>query len=334
MRKPIAVCISDIHFSLSTLELATISLQAAIDKAKELHVSLIIAGDLLNDKAIIRGEVANRLIDIFESARVAAPTKPFIIVGNHDLINEKGVEHSLNFLRPYAHIVEEPLIYGPEDLILVPYMSNVFDLNKVMAIGINSIRRKPSIMIMHQGFQGAHLGDYVQDKTSINPDSVKKFNVISGHYHRHQTLGTVTYIGSPYTMSFGEANDGPKGFLVLYDDGSYTREILNLRKHVILEVQHDTHIGPIPGINSDDLLWLKVRGPESELKKLNKNQIGNVLLGHSDFKLDLIPTDSEPLKVDNLEEKTHGEVLDELVDFMEETDDQKTYLKKIWRTLV
>jgi DNA repair exonuclease SbcCD nuclease subunit len=183
------------------------------------------------------------------------------------------------------------------------------------------------------------MGDYIQDKTSIDPELVKDFTVISGHYHRHQTIGTVTYIGSPFTMSFGEANDGLKGFLILNSDGTYTREILNLRKHIKLELTVDelriwlnSSMYDTCKYDSSDLVWLKVSGPYSEIQHLNKQQIAN-RLGLVSFKLDLIPTDSKPtdIQVENL---SSSEVFDTLIDNTSESDEQKTNLKAIWRELI
>jgi hypothetical protein len=59
MSKPVAVLISDVHFNLSTLELASSAMKMAQNRAVELNVPLVVAGDLTDHKAIIRGEVAD-----------------------------------------------------------------------------------------------------------------------------------------------------------------------------------------------------------------------------------------------------------------------------------
>lgn len=328
MSKPIAICISDIHFNLNTLPLASQALKSALSKAESLQVPLIIAGDLHDTKAILRAEVMNELIQILSPAKV----KVFILRGNHDQLHEKSEEHGLNYLKPYANIIDkfsEYLILP--NLLLIPYQNDSDRLKEF-------ILRTPkdSTLIMHQGFLGAAMGDYIQDKTSIDPELVKDFTVISGHYHRHQTIGTVTYIGSPFTMSFGEANDGPKGFLILNSDGSFTREILNLRRHIKIEltvgeinslVYDGSRKGPV-----EDLIWFKVSGPYSELQKIKKQDIAE-RLGLENFKLDLIPSDSAPTTID-AENLTSEQVFDTLIDGTPESDEQKIYLKGLWREIV
>lgn len=336
MSKPIAVLTSDIHFNLNTLPLASQALKAALSKAEELQVPLVIAGDLHDTKAIIRAEVMNALIEILEPANIDV----FILRGNHDQLHEKSEEHGLNYLKPYATIIDSVswLSRLPE-VVFFPYMSNAeflkTCLSGVMDMPRNEYVGTKPLLIMHQGFLGAAMGDYIQDKTSIAPEVVKDFTVISGHYHKHQTIGTVTYIGSPFTMSFGEANDGPKGFLILNSDGTFTREILNLRRHIKIETDLDNlyltkHVDNHPEF--DDLVWIKVSGSYSQLQKLDKQEIAARLMIQN-FKLDLIPIDSKPtdIQVENL---SSGEVFDKLIDNTSESDEQKIKLKATWKELI
>lgn len=284
MSKPLFVAISDIHFNINNLQLASKSLQVALSKAEELNIPLVIAGDLNDTKAIIRAEVANAIISILENSKIWV----IILEGNHDKVNEKSSEHSLNYLRPYATILDEPETLALDGgwngwVTFIPYMT---DTSNFSLSGQNS-----NIVVMHQGFRGAFMGDYIQDKSSMSTDIVKDYTVISGHYHRHQTLGTVTYIGSPYTITYGEANDGPKGFLIVNEDGTFTREILNLRKHIILERNLLNRFDRVPNYNPGDLVRIKLRGTRKALSAVDKHELGQKLFGHSNFSLDLISED-------------------------------------------
>lgn len=321
MSKPVAVVISDIHFSVANLEIASQALKAAITKAKDLDVPLIIAGDLQDTKAVIRAEVANRLIDLISDTIVNF----YVIVGNHDLVNEKGTTNALEYLRPYVNIINAPNCDAISGVQMIPYYSDADALKSYLKTVPTG-----STLIMHQGFLGAAMGDYIQDKTSISPELVKDYTVISGHYHRHQTLGTVTYIGSPYTVTFGEANDGPKGFLVLNQDGTFTREILNLRKHVVVNITLNAPYN-LPQINQDDLVWVKVSGPASELQKINKKDLG-AKLGLTSYRLELLPTqvDTKPEVCQHIKPE---ELLDALIDNLAESDKFKSSIKALWKEI-
>lgn len=337
MGKPVAVLISDIHFTVQTLEIATESLLMAINKAMELKVSLVIAGDLLDSKAIIRAECLNRLIDIFNE-RGEDLRGIYVLPGNHDKVNEKSLDHSLSFL-PTCFLIDHPrkADWGSYIGYMLPYFNDSADL-------LNALKTIPlgSRIIMHQGVQTAHMGHYVQDKTSLPPEAFADYRVISGHYHRRQDIkcgrprknavGLFSYIGNPYTLSFGEANDGPKGFQILKDDGLLEFVPTNLRKHVIIERDISSLDTPIEGVNPEDLVWFKLTGTKSQLAKIKKKDISQ-LLNRDNFKLDLIATESEKVLTSRVNKNNH-ELLDDLIEKLDDSTEHKNYLKQLWREIL
>lgn len=324
--KPLAVVISDIHYSLSTYKIADIAFRAAIDKAAELDVPLIDCGDLTNDKALLRAEVVNTLLATMKYAQ-SKEVDVYLIIGNHSLINEKSKEHALNFLIPYAIIIDETR-YKSKRFAFIPYQHNPNDFYEA----INTFP-KGSIVYAHQGTIGGQLGDYIKDSSAIDPLKVKEYRLFLGHYHKHYELENTVSIGNPYTLTFGEAGDGDKGFLIVYEDGSYTREVLNIRRHRILDLNASglKLVGTLP-VLPNDLLWVKLRGTYSELKSFSKAQIGKIL-GVQSFKLDKIYEDLVELSAP-AENRTAEELLDALIDQSNDTDASKTYLKELWRNLL
>lgn len=334
-RTPVAVLISDIHYSLPTLALADAAMRQAIAKANELNIPLIVAGDLHDTKANIRAECVSALLITYSLAEV--PT--YTLVGNHDLINEKSEDNALEFLRNNTKLIRHPQYWKESyDIFLVPYQSTPqrikSELDKMQDVTI----------IMHQGIEGSDQGHYIQDPTAIPQDWVKDFRVISGHYHRRQDIktgrpqkgcvGVFSYIGNPYTLNYGEANDPPKGFQILMDDGTLEFVPTNLRKHVVLEMTMNdlSFTTTTPEINPDDLVWLKIKGPREELAKLDRETIVTLLDIRAKLKLDLIPNDSTP-DVESLpKDLPQGELLDKLIDSIpSDTDDRKERLKSLWR---
>lgn len=332
MKKPLLVVTGDVHFTINSLELASKALIQAFDLANELQIPLVINGDLTDGKSIIRGEVANRLIDIFK--RYQSHVKCFVSSGNHDLLSEKDdTVTAINFLSPYCDGVLTSPLRLTDQIGIIPYRNtNERFLEAVSEFDVNTI------LLVHQGLSGASMGDYSFDKSSVSPESLEGRRIIASHYHRKQDIdltggGLWSYIGSPYSITAGEATDGPKGIAVLYSDGSLEHIPTNLRKHVTIEIDYTEVTNPIPNLNSDDLLWLKVQGPHSELEKLSKRDIGMQHLGHSNFKFDKLPNDSTiaKSKVENLSDE---QTLDFIVDSSEETKEQQTYLKNLWREIL
>jgi DNA repair exonuclease SbcCD nuclease subunit len=330
MSKPLFVAISDIHFNINNLDIAVKALSAAFDTASELNIPLVIAGDLHDTKAIIRGEVANTLLSM---SSYYSEVTTYILTGNHDLLNEKNDETSgLIYLHgDGTTLIDSPQLIDDIGVFAIPYQNT----NQRFQDAIQSAPIG-SIVVCHQGIKGAFMGDYQQDKTSVTPEITKDFKVISGHYHRHQTIGTVTYIGSPFTHTFGEANDGPKGYLIVKDDGSYEQVVLKLRKHVILELDGVTELTTqlVSQIAPDDLVWVKIKDKKSTLNKVKKSIVAT-WLGMENFKLDLIATDEVimPQKAQIIT-LTPGQIMDKFIDAMDIEVEHSKYLKTTWRGLL
>lgn len=338
--KPYFVAISDIHFNVKNLALSTTALTQAMQFAKDLEVPLVVAGDLHDTKAIIRAEVANVLLDMFKDFNQY--NDAFILVGNHDLVNEKGTAHGLNYLRQHAIIMENWGIHAQLDKVLfIPYQSDPAAY-KSACRALDRFNTPYNMIVCHQGFAGANMGDYIQDKSAVGCEFAQ-VPTISGHYHKHQTLGNVTYIGNPYTMSFGEANDGPKGFLVVNEDGSFKHIPITLRKHLKInlktcqqEIDGHTAYGveyphPNVAIGAHDLVWIQLHGNKSSLDKISKKDFLYYVV-HSNFKLDKIPTDAEELVT--TKPLTDHETLDALIDNLSEPATFKQKLKTMWRGLL
>ena len=81
MANPRAVLISDVHYNLQTLPLADAAMRQAIQKANELQVPLIVAGDLHDTKANLRGECINAMLETFNTCEQDI----YFLIGNHDL---------------------------------------------------------------------------------------------------------------------------------------------------------------------------------------------------------------------------------------------------------
>jgi DNA repair exonuclease SbcCD nuclease subunit len=325
--KPIAVLTSDVHYNVQTLPLADAAMRQAIAKANSLNVPLIVAGDLHDTKANLRAECINAIQETFASADI----QPYVLRGNHDSVNEKSIEHALNFLAGLAVIVDIPQFHPTLNLNLIPYQYDPLVFKTLVSHG--------TINIVHQGITGSHSGEYIQDKSAITRQDVAGFRVISGHYHTRQTIDLPNgskwdYIGNPYTLNYGEANDPEKGFQILMDDGSLEFVPTNLRKHIVLEQSVYDVEGPNKSFSDKDLVWVKLSGTKEELISYNKGKVSRQFGISQPFRLDLISTDTETQVPDNKQNMTQGELLDSLIDSLTNTsDDVKGRLKNKWKDL-
>lgn len=333
--KPIvAVIINDIHYDLPTLEPADASLNQAINKANELNVNLIIAGDLHNTKANLRAECINRMMITFRRC----VSNIYLSIGNHDRINEKSPEHALKFLSGYSEIISKPYHFGNK-IHIIPYYHDPEELRAYL-----KTLPKHATLIMHQGIVGSNSGEYIQDKSAITKDDVAGFRVISGHYHARQDIelpdgGLWTYTGNPYTLNFGEANDPPKGFHILMDDGSLEFVPTNLRKHVVIELDDNGEsFAPMtdyPEPLKNDIVKVKVYGSKANISSVTKADVSVYLNECADCKLELIPTETETQAPEAKQNLSQAEILDSMIDSLTNTEDKtKVRLKQLWKDLV
>lgn len=344
MSKPIAVLITDIHFTLATLERAAAAFLKAQFKAKILNVPLVVLGDTLDAKRIIAAECANKLIELL-SVKDAPDT--IFLVGNHDKINEKSEDHALNFLKPLATVIDAPKTgrLSGTKVLLMPYQH---DTNVIKNILSEEVFFPPSLILMHQGVMGSEAGHYIQDKSACPKEWFEDFRVISGHYHKKQDikcgrprkggLGLFSYLGNPYTLNFGEARDGEKGYHILNSDGSLELVSLDLPKHVVFELTADWLgqkglVTPGAFAKEQDFLWIKVHGTSEQLASLTRTSIAESLfLQGRSFKLDLVKAEAKADIDIKSTSQDKSVILDKLIDSLTNVDDkQKKRLKATWR---
>lgn len=336
MSKPIAVIAGDIHYNLNNLAVADKGTRMAIDKANELGIPFIANGDTWDQKANLRAECVNAMIETFKTAIIP----PYINIGNHCKIHAKSIDHSLNFLRPYAHVIDEPTYVKELQSHIIPYQDDPAKLKKYLASLPAGSR-----LIAHQGVTGSNMGDYILDHSAINKEVLASFRTILSHYHQRQDIecgplsdnnvGLATYIGSLYTTSFGEAQDLPKGFQVLYDDGSLEFIPTNLRKHRIIEIDLNSPNAKASMGRVDDILWFKIKGTQEQLAKFNKQSFKEQNPHFANFKLELILDEQASDKTVEPVSQTKGQVLDGLIDSLTNTTViQKQRLKTLWKGFV
>jgi len=332
--RPVAVLVADVHYNIHTLPVADAAMRQAIAKANELDVPLIVAGDLHDTKANLRGECVNAMLETFKQCANEA----YVLVGNHDRLNEKAPEHSLKFLRPPVHLIERTTHIGHQTL-LMPYYHDLTALRK--ALSYHRDDGTVSTLIMHQGIQGSNSGEYYNDKTALTFKDVENFRVISGHYHARQDIdtgkgNTFSYIGNLYTLNFGESRDPQKGFQILMDDGTLEFVPTNLRRHIVIGVTINDKgdlIADKRTTNPDDLVWVKVAGNAARIAEWGKEAIGRALFLPGPFRYEATPDAAQAEVSESTKGLSQVDILDRMIDALEVSTQQKEDLKSLWKDL-
>jgi DNA repair exonuclease SbcCD nuclease subunit len=144
-----------------------------------------------------------RLNDTFE--------KLYFILGNHDLFyKDKREINSIEFMRLFPNIVpvRERLTEG--DVTIMPWLIGdewkdvkniksryVFGHLELPLFYMNAMVQMPD----HGQLQGDHF--------------VNQEYVFSGHFHKRQSKGNITYIGNAFPHNYADASDDDRGMMIL-----------------------------------------------------------------------------------------------------------------------
>lgn len=150
--------------------------------------------------------------------------KSWLLVGNHDTYYKNTNEvNSLNLLlKQYSNIVQihnaSEVMFDDVSMLMVPWIAPDNQVSIVESIKSS----RSHICLGHFELNGFEMYKGTVCNTGMDADIFDKFDVVlSGHFHTKSKRGNITYVGTPYEMTWSDFND-PKGFHILDTD---TREL-------------------------------------------------------------------------------------------------------------
>ena len=241
---------------------------------------LFILGDLTHEKDGHSAKLVNRVVE-----EMMALTDFFahiwILKGNHDFVDPR--EPFFGFLDELRriHFVVGPRRY--REFMLLPYSKRPRkEWKKLDFFGTDYV-------FTHQTFNGALAsnGQQLEGLSSKFFDPMTDARVISGDIHVPQDVGSVTYVGSPHPVNFGDGFE-PR---VLYFDGS---KLQSVRRSTIAKskvtIDHPTELYD-EGISSGDQVKviLQLRRRDFSAWREHKAEIAEILaeLGAENFGIEL-----------------------------------------------
>ena len=137
--------------------------------------------------------------------------KVYVILGNHDeFYKDKREIHSLEFARlfPNIELVNETLTEG--DVTIMPWLvgDEWRNVSKIKSRYIFGHLELPLFM-MNAMVQMPDHGQLQADHF-INQEYV-----FSGHFHKRQSKGSITYIGNCFPHNYADAGDDDRGMMML-----------------------------------------------------------------------------------------------------------------------
>jgi DNA repair exonuclease SbcCD nuclease subunit len=221
----VILVIGDPHFKKTNIPECHELIKQVINVVKSKKPDfVVIMGDLLDTHNIIDVTPLNLLYKFIKE--LAALVETFILVGNHDMKNNKQFltsEHSLNTFKDISnvHVCDFPLVYPFGNGVSALFCPYVFPgrfeeaLAKVVP-KVNDVFNWGNIGVIfaHQEFRGCSYGSSTsRSSTTGDVWYDDRPLVISGHIHERQKLSNIHYVGSALQHDFGDVSDK---FLTLY----------------------------------------------------------------------------------------------------------------------
>lgn len=208
---------ADLHLKPETAETVMEVLDVFLEQAMELQVQTgVLLGDIYDVRYTVPIALQNRFLDWMEQA-CDTFNEVLILPGNHDQDDLRG-RHALEVFGELARVMTDPV--WNEHGLWLPYRRNHAELVEF----IQTQPRPdacPNVAWLHHGVQGAIMNNHVVagELDGLHPDVFDTFDtVFAGHWHRHQEVRNVVYVGSPWQTRADEAGQ-EKGFVWLDDDG-------------------------------------------------------------------------------------------------------------------
>jgi DNA repair exonuclease SbcCD nuclease subunit len=111
-------------------------------------------------------------------------------------------------------------------------------------------------------------GNGYLSESGLDLKDLKKFKkVISGHYHKYQVKNNLTYIGTPFSHSFGESNQDK--FIGIFDMDTYEMELIRtpFASHITVNINCDDPNPSMEGYCDDDYVRVIFSGTQDNIAK-------------------------------------------------------------------
>lgn len=181
-----------------------------INIAEDLGNPVVVLGDFLHNKSIIRGKVQNYLYKRVKKS----PLHWIFLVGNHEWFNLQCEDHSLQTLKELENVTIVDKLLVVDDTAYLPYLPP-----DRMLKALKEIPKGVKYLFCHADVVGFDYGNGILSQEGLKVKDLKRFElVISGHYHAYQEKKPLIYLGTPFSHTFGETDQDK--FIGVFEEGN------------------------------------------------------------------------------------------------------------------
>jgi metallophosphoesterase superfamily enzyme len=189
--------------------------------------TVVQVGDFLNNRKTVDVRVMDRILNELLPALDEFDLDLFLLAGNHNIYYRDSNDiHNLNFMEHHSRVtvIKE---WGEANGILYLGWLNKNNTDELMKVVANSKAKycfghlELAEFPMYKGIPAVHGQD---------GNLFSKFEkVITGHYHTVSNIGNITYVGSPYHLTWADYPDGVERGWFTFDTESGKLELVKNR---------------------------------------------------------------------------------------------------------
>ena len=210
---------ADLHLKPETADTVFAVLEEFSAQAQQRGVlTLILLGDVYDVRYTVPIELQNRFLD-WVTEQEDLGLHVIILPGNHDQDDTSGRNALEVFARDARVWVMNEPAWNDAGLWL-PFRKDPAELATFIQENPRP-ESSPNIAWLHHGIVGALMNDHVVagEFDGLHPSVFSSFDtVFCGHWHRHQEIQNIVYVGSPWQTRADEAGQ-EKGFVWIDDEG-------------------------------------------------------------------------------------------------------------------
>lgn len=187
-----------------------------LDSHKEIK-TIVHLGDVFDRRKFINFQTLNSVREYFLDELNKRGLELVVLVGNHDSFYKNTLSvNSIDLLvanYPNVTVIEEPteMKIGDVKVLLLPWICD--DNAEKTAEMVE--QTTATVCFGHLEIGGFAMYRGMVNTDGLDPHMFDKFKLTcSGHFHHKNSDGTIHYLGSPYEMTWSDADD-PRGFHVL-----------------------------------------------------------------------------------------------------------------------
>jgi DNA repair exonuclease SbcCD nuclease subunit len=270
---------SDLHVRADNTETTIGIVRAMREEAIALGARTVgFLGDFYHVRGLMPVTLQNAVVDELD-AWARAGLKLIVLTGNHDQVDVSG-RHALEVFRAHPAVVlhERPTV--DEWGLWIPYMHDLDDVRRVLdqhRTHAECPGAWTGVAFWHGPMIGAAMNDRTFADRGLSIEDFRGYALAAlGHFHKRQSFGHVSYVGSPWETRADEGGQA-KGYAIL--DYAATRLVHVDRawgpKHVVVQADSAADaLAQLAGVGAEARVRVSV--PEAAIDAINKALAGKV----------------------------------------------------------